>query len=127
MFNTGSGSSKTADGSECLPTASTRSAGNADISARALGKGFARTIVIRVEDKESGTPLHDANVRIRAEMTCPHLMSLYEKNLPEAATGTYEGDYGLIMPGEWTFYITVRSKQGEATTSALPVQVKLGG
>jgi hypothetical protein len=118
------GNSTRADGTGCSPTTSTSSAGNAKISARALGESYGRKIVIRVTDKESGTPLRDANVKVRAEMICPHLMPLMERNLRESASGTYKGDYNLIMPGHWTIYITVRSKQGDATTSALPIEVR---
>jgi hypothetical protein len=122
----GGGGSTSANGSGCPPAPSTQSAGNADILARALGKGYNKTIVINVKDKQSGVPLHDAKVSIKGEMTCPHAMPLYEKSLPEESRGTYEGAYPLIMQGQWTIYITVRSKQGDATTSALPVNVKIG-
>jgi YtkA-like len=122
----GNGNSTGTSPSECGPVGSTQSAGNAEISARALGKGFTRRMVVRVEDKESGTPLQDADVKVRAEMVCPHLMPLAEKDLREAPSGTYRGEYLLIMPGHWTIYITVRSKEGSATTSALPIEVGAG-
>jgi hypothetical protein len=108
----------------CPPAPSTASAGNALISGQALGKGFNRRIVLHVTDKKSGAPLRHATVSVQATMTCPHVMPLYQKDLREASTGTYEGDYGLIMPGQWTFNIVVRSQKGDATTSALPVRVK---
>ncbi len=124
----GDGNSKSTgtSSSECRPVGSTQSAGNAEISARSLGKGFTRRVVVRVEDKESGTPLQEADVKVRAEMICPHLMPLGERSLREASNGTYRGDYSVIMPGHWTFYITVRSKEGSATTSALPIEVRAG-
>lgn len=124
----GGGGSKKADSAPgCPPPESTKSAGNADVSAQAIGKGYDRMIVIRVKDKKSGVPLHGASVTVQGTMTCPHLMPLYTKDLHEASNGTYKGDYNLIMQGEWTIHIVVRSKEGGATTSALPVKVKLGG
>ena len=61
-------------------------------------------------------------------MTCPHFMGpLYQKKLQETSTGTYKGPYTLVMPGHWDVHITVRSKQGDATTSGLPVDVKSSG
>ena len=40
----------------CKPTEAAPSAGNANVEGRALGKGYARQIVIRVTDKQSGHP-----------------------------------------------------------------------
>lgn len=123
----GGGGSKKADSVPgCPPPASTASAGNAQVSAHALGKGYDRIVVIRVTDKKTGAPLDGASVTGQPTMTCPHLMPLAEKNLHEASEGTYKGDFNLIMQGQWTINIVVRSKQGDATTSALPVKVKLG-
>jgi YtkA-like len=128
FFFNGDGSSRNANGQEeCGPAkVSTQSAGSAEISPKAIGKSYARRMVIRVQDKESGAPLRDADVKVRGEMTCPHLMPLLERKLPEASSGTYRGDYNLIMPGHWTLYITVRSKEGDATTTALPIEVRSG-
>lgn len=123
----GGGHPKTADkGTGCPPAASTASAGNADVSARTIGVGPNRKIVIRVKDKKSGLPLHKATVMVQGTMTCPHLMQLAQKDLREAPTGSYKGDYNLFMPGQWTVNIVVRDKRGGATTSALPVTVKRG-
>ena len=109
---------------ECPQPPSTLSAGNAQVSARAVGKGFAKLIVIRVTDKAHGAPVHDGKVMVRAEMTCPqHNMPMYTKTLSEKSPGTYRGEYGFTMQGQWAFHITVRSKGGDATTSALPVRV----
>jgi hypothetical protein len=107
----------------CRPPKATSAAGNANVDARALGKGYAREIVIRVTDKKSGAPMHGAKVSVQGTMDCPHYMPLYEKNLREASSGTYKGDYQLIMPGHWTMHIVVRSKQSGSTTAALPVTV----
>jgi hypothetical protein len=117
----------TGTGSDCPAPPSTQSAGNADVSAHTIGTGPNRKIVIRVKDKKSGVPLHKATVSVQGTMTCPHLMQLAQKDLHEASTGSYKGDYNLFMPGQWTVNIVVRSKQGDATTSALPVTVKIHG
>jgi hypothetical protein len=121
----GGSGNKSATGSGCPPPASTASAGNAAVSAQALGKSSDRLIVIRVKDKQSGVPLKGATVNIHGEMVCPMVMRLIPKDLHEVSGGTYKGDYNLFMQGQWTVYITVRSKKGDATTSALPV--KIGG
>jgi hypothetical protein len=110
----------------CPPAVSTKSAGNAQISARALGKGLNREIVVRARDKESGVPLRGATVTVQASMTCPHFMPLLDRPLREVSSGTYRGDYSLIMEGQWAFSIVVRSREGEATTSGLPLKVKRG-
>ena len=125
VFFTSDGSRGSTDGG-CPPAASTHSAGNAQISARALGKGLRRVIVVSVKDKESGVPLHDAIVRVQGTMTCPHFMPQLDRPLREVSNGTYKGDYDLLMPGQWAISIVVRSKEGEATTSALPLNVKAG-
>lgn len=110
----------------CPPAASTKSAGNAQISARALGKGLNRVIVVSAKDKRSGVPLRGAKVTVQGSMTCPHFMPLLDRPLREVSNGTYRGDYDLIMPGQWAISIVVRSKEGDATTSALPLNVKTG-
>ena len=113
---------------ECPPPISTASAGNATISARALGGRYAKLIVVHAKEKSNGTPLRKGKVTIQAEMTCPHFMGpLYVKHLRETSAGTYKGGYTLVMPGHWDVHITVRSRQGDATTSGLPVDVKSSG
>jgi hypothetical protein len=132
-FFGGGGSSGTSATTEpCKPAEATPSAGNANVDARALGKGYTRTVVIRVTDKKSGEPVHGAKVSVQGTMDClpsgvPHFMPLYEKNLREASTGTYRGDYQLIMQGHWTFHIVVRSKQSGSTTVSLPLTLKIRG
>lgn len=110
--------------SACSPAETRESAGNAQIDARALGNGFAREIVIHVTDKKSGKPVRGATVSVQGTMTCPHVMPLYQKNLREGANGTYKGDYQLIMQGHWEMHVLVRSKQGGATTSAFPLNIR---
>ena len=112
---------------DCPPPASTASAGSAQINARAIGKGYAKLVVIHAADKTSGAPVHGGKVSIRAEMSCPHVMPMYTKRLQETSMGTYKAGYSLVMPGQWTFFITLRDEKGDATTSALPVTVKTGG
>ena len=108
---------------ECRPAERSGPAGNADITERVTGRGFDRTIVIRAEDKESGAPLRDAKVTVRAEMSCPHFMPLYEERLRETSGGTYRGPYRLIMPGHWRFVVVVTSKQNGTTTASFPLQI----
>ena len=54
-------------------------------------------------------------------------MPLYTKKLQETSPGTYKTGYSLVMPGQWTFYVIVRAKNGDATTSTFPVTVKAPG
>ena len=112
---------------ECKPQEIGPSAGNANVEGRALGKGYARQIVIRVTDKKSGAPVHGAEVTVRGEMDCPHFMPLYVKNLREAPSGTYKGDYQLIMQGHWTFKVVVRSERSGSTTASFPLELKIPG
>jgi hypothetical protein len=129
LISTGCGGSKKAsvfDTSGKCAQASTASAGAAQISARAVGKAYAKLVVIHATEKASGQPVQGGRVSIRAEM-CSHVMPMYTKRLQETSAGTYKAGYQLVMPGHWTFYITVRDKNGDATTSALPVTVKVGG
>jgi hypothetical protein len=111
----------------CRPPEPSPAAGNANVRARALGKGYLREIVIRVSDKESGEPVHGAKVSVQGTMDCPHFMPLAERNLREASTGTYKGNYQLIMPGHWTFHVVVRSEQSGSTTASFPVTQKTRG
>lgn len=111
----------------CKPAEATPSAGNANVEGRALGKGYARRIVIRVTDKQSGRPVQGAKVSVRGTMECPHFMPLYQKNLRETAKGTYRGDYQLIMPGHWKFNVVVRSEQNGSTTASFPVTLQSRG
>lgn len=128
VFGGGGGTqTTTVNASGCPPAASTQSAGNAKISARTIGKGYNRVFVIHAQDKQTGMPVHDGAVSIQGTMNCPHVMRLFQKDLRESSKGTYKGDYNLFMEGQWTVNIIVRSKQGDATTSALPVTVKIGG
>lgn len=118
-----SGGGKSAKKPTSTPAAPNISYGNANIKAKALGGSYQRTVVVHVKNKRNGSPLHDAKVTIHGEMTTPHVMTLYDKTLREVARGEYKGPYTLIMPGDWRVVIVVTSKQGDTSTSALPVQV----
>jgi hypothetical protein len=111
----------------CTPQQASPAAGNANVDARAVGKGYARQIVIRVTDKKSGAPVHGARVSVQGTMDCPHFMPLYQKKLSESSTGTYKGDYQLVMPGHWIFHIVVRSEQNGSTTASFPLTLNVPG
>ena len=125
----GDNSGTEATSEPCRPPEVAPVAGNANVDAHALGKGYTREVVIRVTDKQSGEPVHGAKVSVQGTMDCPHFMPLYQKNLREAkaSAGTYRGDYQLIMQGHWTFHIVVRSKQSGSTTASLPLTLKIPG
>ena len=113
---------------DCPTPISTASAGNAQVSAKALGGRSVKLIVVRAKEKSDGIPLRDGTVTVQAEMTCPHHMGpFFTKKLQETSAGTYKGGYNLFMPGHWDLHITVRSKAGDATTSGLPVEIKAPG
>lgn len=124
LFESGEGGDSSPVSQGCTPQQASPTAGNSNVDARALGKGYTRNIVIRVTDKNSGAPVHGAQVSVQGTMDCPHYMPLYQKNLSEASTGTYKGKYQLIMQGHWIFHIVVRSKQNGSTTASLPLTLK---
>jgi hypothetical protein len=123
LFESGGGG--TSSTPQAPPPTAGVSYGSAEISARAPQRGdqYNRKVVVRVRNKSTGTPLHDAKVVIHGEMTVPHRMTLYEKTLREVARGEYVGPYTLIMPGVWRIVVVARSKQGDASTYSLPVSV----
>jgi hypothetical protein len=132
VFGGGGSNGSDAADEPCEPAEAAPSAGNANVRARALGNGFMREIVIRLTDKQSGEPVQGAQVTVRGTMDClpsgtPHFMPLYEKKLRETATGTYKGDYQLIMQGTWTFNVVVRSELSGSTTASFPVIVANSG
>ncbi len=119
----GGGGSNNSSPSGTPPPASTTSYGNADISAKATGKSYNRTVVVRAKTKQSGAPLCGAEVSVYGVMTSPHTMVLIRRNLHEVSCGLYKGPYNLIMAGNWTLNLEVRSKKLGATTSELPIKV----
>lgn len=123
LFTDDKGSEAVSEG--CTPEQPSPAAGNANVDARALGKGYARQIVIRVTDKKSGAPVGGARVSVQGTMDCPHFMPLYQKKLRESSTGTYKGDYQLVMPGHWIFHVVVRSEQNGSTTASFPLTLNV--
>jgi len=111
----------------CPPPASTASAGHAQIAAKVEGGRYAKLVVLHAKEKSNGTPVKGAKVMLHAEMSCPHFMPLYNKKMQETSPGTYKAGYSLVMPGQWAFYFVLRDKNGDATTSALPVTIKAPG
>jgi hypothetical protein len=72
------------------------------IAAQARGQGFNRTIVVRLNDLDSGDPISGANVKVRTQMTRPHVMSLIPRTIPETKRpGVYSLPYTFVMPGDW--------------------------
>jgi len=116
-----------ANAGQCPPVAAATSAGNAQIDAQATGGRYSKLIVLHAKEKSSGAPIHGGDVTIQAAMACPDVMHLYEKKLQETSPGTYKTGYTLVMPGQWTFSVVLRAKNGDATTGTFPVTVKLGG
>ena len=128
FFNRGSGDESSKALSEgCTPGKGSPAAGNSNVDGRAVGKGYQRKLVLRVTDKQSGAPVHGADVKVQAIMDCPHYMPLYQKELSEASTGTYKADYQLVMQGHWIFHVVVDSKQNGSTTASFPLTLKVPG
>jgi hypothetical protein len=125
FFNHGSDQGSDVLREGCTPQQAEPAAGNSNVDGRALGKSYQRKLVIRVTDKKSGAPVHGAKVSVQGIMDCPHYMPLYQKDLSEASSGTYRGDYTLIMQGHWIFHVIVRSKQSGSTTASFPLTLKI--
>jgi hypothetical protein len=121
------GSGGTGSPSGTPPPASTASYGNAEISAKATGKSYNRVVIIRAKTKKGGVPICGAVVSVYGLMTSPHTMALIPRTLHQISCGTYKGPYTLIMPGQWTLNIEVRSKKLGSSTSALPITVAPSG
>jgi hypothetical protein len=117
---------KSALDTSCPKPPSTASAGNAQISAHATGGPYSHVVVVHAKEKSDGTPVN-GKLTLHAEMSCPHFMQLYEVKMKETSPGTYKSGYQLVMAGQWAFYFVLRDKNGDATTSALPVTVKAPG
>jgi hypothetical protein len=110
----------------CPKPPPTASAGNAQISARATGGPYSHVVIVHAKEKADGAPV-SGKLMLHAEMSCPHFMRLYDEKMKETSPGTYKAGYQLVMPGTWAFYFVLRDKNGDATTSALPVTVKAPG
>ena len=120
----GGGGGGTNSASRPPPPSGFQSYGNAKIAVKTVDKGtYNRTFVLRVRDRKTGVPVCGAHVTVYGQMLSPHLMTLIERALHPMKCGTYEGDYTFIMPGEWTANFVLRTKQGEASTAALPLKI----
>lgn len=96
------------------------------ISAKAIGKGYHRTLVIRLEDVDTGKPIVGAKVRVSPQMTSPHVMSLIPHEIPEVSPGTYRAVQGFIMQGNWRAGIEVTGRNVERANAVLPVTIGPG-
>ena len=94
------------------------------ISAQARGNGFNRTIVVRLKDLDSGDPISGANVKLRAQMTRPHVMTLIPRTIPETKPpGTYSISYTFVMPGDWKAEFEVTGPKVVTAKAALDVPI----
>jgi hypothetical protein len=88
----------------CAGPAAAHEGGKAQprIAAQARGSGFNRTIVVRLNDLDSGDPITSAKVKLRVQMTRPHVMTLIPRTIPETKRpGVYSLPYTFVMPGDW--------------------------
>lgn len=94
------------------------------ISAQVRGKGFNRTIVVRLNDLDSGDPISGANVKLRAQMTRPHVMTLIPRTIPETKRpGTYSIPYTFVMPGDWNAEFEVTGSKVVTAKADLDVPI----
>src|SRR5215216_3059587 len=85
--------------------------GNARITGATTGGPYKRTVIVRVKNRSTGVPLHNARITIHGEMIS-HEMRLYDQRLHEAGRGKYEGPYTFVMPGQWKVVVIATSKKG---------------
>jgi hypothetical protein len=94
------------------------------IAAQARGSGFNRTIVVRLNDLDSGDPISGANVKMRAAMTRPHVMTLIPRTVPETKRpGVYSLPYTFVMPGDWKAELEVTGPKVVTAKADLDVPV----
>jgi hypothetical protein len=94
------------------------------IAAQARGNGFNRTIVVRLTDLDSGDPISGAKVKLRAQMTRPHVMTLIPRTIPETKRpGTYSIPYTFVMPGDWNAEFEVTGPKVVTAKADLDVPV----
>ena len=94
------------------------------ISAQARGNGFNRTIVVRLNDVDSGDPISGANVKVRTQMTRPHVMTLIPRTILETKRpGTYSIPYTFVMPGDWNAEFEVTGPKVVTAKADLDVPV----
>ena len=95
------------------------------IAAQARGSGFNRTLIVRLTDLDSGTPISGATVKVKTRMTRPHVMELLTRTIPERRPrGTYRLPYTFVMPGDWTAEFQVSGKKVVPATAELPVPIE---
>jgi hypothetical protein len=107
------------------PAALAHKGGKAEpqISAKAAGNGYDRTVVVRLKDVDGGGPIRGAEVSISGQMVRPHLMTLIPRSLSEVSAGTYRGRYPFIMRGDWKVNIEVTGKKVTRASAELPVAI----
>ena len=94
------------------------------IAAQAPGKGYNRTLVVRLTDLDSGAPITGARVTVRARMTRPHVMTLLPRTVPERRPrGTYRLPYTFVMPGDWRAEFEVAGPKVITARASLPVPI----
>ena len=127
----GGGGGKTSAQPTPGPPTTSQSAGNAKISVQATrlpepgdpGGIYNRKIVVRAQDRSTGTPVCGAGVTVYGQMTSPHLMTLIERPLHQKRCGMYTGSYTFIMQGTWTANFVLRTKKGDASTATFPLTI----
>ncbi len=96
------------------------------IAAQARGNGFNRTIVVRLNDVNSGEPISGANVKLRAQMTRPHVMTLIPRTVTETKRpGVYSIPYTFVMPGDWNAEFEVTGPKVVTARADLDVPVAI--
>ena len=96
------------------------------IAAQAKGTGFNRVLVVRLTDLDSGDPIRGATVKVKTEMTRPHLMTLLPRTIPESRTpGVYRLPYTFVMPGDWNANIEVSGAKVVGAKADLDVPIAL--
>jgi YtkA-like protein len=93
------------------------------ISADVKGKGYNRTVVVKVKDRKNGAPIRGAEVTAQGQMTFPHAMNFIDKPLREVSSGTYRGPYTFIMKGNWTVNVDVVDKKGKESKASFPIVI----
>jgi YtkA-like protein len=92
------------------------------ISADIRGHGYSRTVVARLQDRKSGTPVCGAKVRVQGTMDA-HGMTLIDRPLRELSCGTYRGPYTFVMPGTWAVEVDVMDGKRTKAKASFPVAI----
>jgi YtkA-like len=106
-----------------LLTSKSSSSSGPKISADVKGKGYNRTVVVQVKDRQNGAPIRGAEVTAQGQMTFPHAMNFIDKPLREVSSGTYRGPYTFIMKGNWTVNVDVVDKKGKESKASFPIVI----